>query len=136
MKKILLILIAFVSVYITMSCSSSNREDNPEYIEIKTFDDYIQGKYTSSDGSNIIIDMPRNGKLTVEEKGQVKYSGTSYRKGYDGKIYFKISGRNDYSSIKVFDYESNPKNDLMKTIVIENFSTSTLKIDFYRSKYN
>ncbi|MDV3594203.1 hypothetical protein CMU87_17170 [Elizabethkingia anophelis] len=136
MKKILSILIAFISTYAITSCSSSNRDGNPEYVEIKSFDNYIQGGYTSSDGSNIVIDMPRSGRLTVEEKGQVKYSGTSYRKGYDGKIYFKMNDRNEYSSIKVFDYESNPKNDLMKTIVIENLSSTTIKIDFYRVIYN
>ncbi|MCT3693504.1 hypothetical protein HZP84_16035 [Elizabethkingia anophelis] len=136
MKKILLIFTALFSFCIITSCSSSDRDDNPEYVEIKSFDNYIQGRYTSSDGSNIVIDMPRNGRLTVEEKGQVKYSGASYRKGYDGKIYFKMNDRNEYSSIKVFDYESNPKNDLMKTIVIENLSSTTMKIDFYRVIYN
>ncbi|MDX8568501.1 hypothetical protein OZ668_10910 [Elizabethkingia sp. HX XZB] len=148
MKKILSILTALLSVYIITSCSSSNRDDAPEYIEVSSFGKKTEGTwYSKSQIGNNIVNMKfiqsGNDAILVLDYGNEKYSGKVYVKNTSGsksgynviyngqwKVYFKLPNRNEYSSISIEPSPSAPISDVVKLVTIENFSSFTIKTDF------
>ncbi|WP_407475222.1 hypothetical protein [Elizabethkingia anophelis] len=148
MKKILSILTTLLSVYIIISCSSSDRDNTPEYTEVSSFGKEVQGTwYSKSPIGNNIVNMKfiqsGNEALLSLDYGNEKYSGKVYVKnssgsksGYNityygqGVIYFKLPNRNEYSSITIEPSPSAPISDVVKLVTIENFTSFTIKTDF------
>ncbi|HFK5582174.1 hypothetical protein CMU14_13050 [Elizabethkingia anophelis] len=148
MKKILSILTILLSVFIIISCSSSDRDDTPEYIEVNSFDKEVQGTwYSKSPIGNSTVNMKfiQSGSDAILslDYGNEKYSGKVYVKntsrsksGYNvsyhgqGIIYFKLPNKNEYSSISIEPSPSAPISDVVKLVTIENFSSFTIKTDF------
>ncbi|WP_185260311.1 hypothetical protein [Elizabethkingia anophelis] len=148
MKKILSILTALLSIYIITSCSSSDRDDAPEYIEVSSFGKEVQGTwYSKSPIGNSVVNMKfiqsGNEALLSLDYGNEKYSGKVYVKNTSGSksrynisyygqgiIYFKLPNRNEYSSITIEPSPSAPISDVVKLVTIENFSSFTIKSDF------
>ncbi|MCT4024343.1 hypothetical protein HZP91_15125 [Elizabethkingia anophelis] len=148
MKKILSILIALLSVYVIISCSSSNRDDVPEYIEVSSFGKEVQGTwYSKSPIGNSVVNMKfiqsGNEALLSLDYGNEKYSGKLYVKntsgsksGYNvtyygqGIVYFKLPSKNEYSSISIEPSPSAPISDVVKLVTIENFTSFKIKTDF------
>lgn len=148
MKKVLSILTALLSVYVIISCSSSDRDDAPEYIEVSSFGKKAEGTwYSKSPIGNNTVNMKfiqsGNEALLSLDYGNEKYSGKVYVKntsgsksGYNimyngqGTVYFKLPNRNEYSSISIEPSPSAPISDVVKLVTIENFSSFTIKADF------
>ncbi|HAY3545071.1 TPA: hypothetical protein JRX92_003470 [Elizabethkingia anophelis] len=148
MKKILLIFTALFTFYIITSCSSSDRDNAPEYIEVSSFGKEVQGTwYSKSPIGNSTVNMKfiqsGNDAILSLDYGNEKYSGKLYVKntsgsksGYNvtyygqGIVYFKLPSKNEYSSISIEPSPSAPISNVVKLVTIENFSSFTIKTDF------
>ncbi|MCT4135075.1 hypothetical protein HZP67_10095 [Elizabethkingia anophelis] len=148
MKKILSILTALLSIYIITSCSSNDRDDATEYIEVSSFGKKAEGTwYSKSPIGNSTVNMKfiqsGNEAILSLDYGNEKYSGKLYVKntsgsksGYNvtyygqGIVYFKLPSKNEYSSISIEPSPSAPISDVVKLVTIENFTSFKIKTDF------